>query len=125
MKRSNLTSSRSLLLLFAATSAALTPTAVSALDGTGTLRINTTNGWQAFEVISEGDDPAGDGFDHAMPGTFDGAGTYLLDSDTLRILNNHETSDASISEIDVGLKDLQAAIDNMINDGTYRICIRT
>jgi hypothetical protein len=33
----------------------------AALDG-GTLGIAPDNGWVAFEVITQGDDPAGDGF---------------------------------------------------------------
>ncbi len=117
MTRKMLTSSRTLLLLLAATGVALVPSAVSALDGNGTLRISTTNGWQAFEVISQGDNPPGDDFDHAMPGTFDGIGAYMVDEDTLRILSNHETGDASISEVNVDLASLQAAVANMIESG--------
>ena len=117
MTRKMLTSSRTLLLLLAATGVALVPSAVSALDGNGTLRISTTNGWQAFEVISQGDNPPGDDFDHAMPGTFDGIGAYMVYEDTLRILSNHETGDASISEVNVDLASLQAAVANMIESG--------
>lgn len=88
-----------------------------ALDG-GTLRVNTYNGWKAFEVISQNDDPAGDGYSHSMPSTFDGAGAWMVDPSTLRIQVNHETSDASISEVDLDFVNLQNAILNVINSGT-------
>ena len=87
----------------------------AALDGEGTLRIAPENGWKAFEVISQGDDPGGDGLDYAMPGTFDGAGAYLVDASTLRVIVNHETGDASISEVDLDLAQLEAAIQSMID----------
>ncbi len=94
-----------------------TQRAVHALDG-GALRVNPRNGWQAFEVISVDDDPAGDGFSWAMPGTFDGIGAWLPNSDTLRLQVNHETSDATISEVDLRLSDFKTAIGNMIDGGT-------
>jgi hypothetical protein len=109
---------RTVLGLSTLCAAVLVPSGASALDGTGTLRINPANGWLAFEVISEGDNPDGDGFDHAMPGTFDGAGAYMLDADTLRIMINHETSDASVSEVDIDLVGLQAAITNVMDSGS-------
>ncbi|MCB1616361.1 MAG: VCBS repeat-containing protein [Pseudomonadales bacterium] len=84
-----------------------------ALDG-GTLRLSTNNGWKAFEIISQGDNPGGDGYSHTMPGTFDGTGAVLVNSSTLRIQVNHETSDASISEVDLDIASLQSAISNMI-----------
>lgn len=87
-----------------------------ALDG-GALRLNTFNDWQAFEVISQTDDPANDGFNYPMPGIFDGAGAWLVDPATLRVIINHETSDAAISEVDLDLVELQAAISNMIVSG--------
>ena len=37
------------------------PNLANALDG-GTLRVNTYNGWKAFEIISSGENPTGDGF---------------------------------------------------------------
>ena len=89
----------------------------AALDGTGTLRIDPSNGWKAFELISEGDDPSDDGDDYSMPGTFDGAGAYLVDANTLRVLVNHETGDASVSEVDLALADLELAIERMIDTG--------
>ncbi|MEW5251756.1 hypothetical protein [Microbulbifer discodermiae] len=94
----------------------LVASSASAIDG-GTLRISTYNGWQAFEVITQGDNPSGDGFDHSMPGIFDGAGAFLLNPSTIRIQVNHETGDASISEVDVDVANLQTAIYNMINAG--------
>lgn len=87
------------------------------LDG-GTSRIATVNGWKAFEVITAGDDPAGDGFNYAIPGAFDGAGARLVDPTRLRVLVNHETDDASISEVDLDRVSLRAAIDSMIAIGT-------
>jgi hypothetical protein len=89
---------------------------VYALNGAA-LRLNTFNGFRAFEVITAGDDPGGDGYRYAMPGSFDGAGAWLVDPNTVRILVNHETADASISEVDLTLVGLQTAISNMINRG--------
>ena len=88
-----------------------------ALDG-GTLRVNPRNGWQAFEIITTGDDPTDDGFNWSMPGTYDGLGAWLSDPSTLRILVNHETSDATISEVNLDLASFQSAIANAIADGT-------
>lgn len=87
------------------------------LDG-GTPRIVTHNGWKAFEVITQGDDPADDGFNYAMPGTFDGAGAWLVDEATVRVQLNHETSDASISEVDLDSAALREAIANVIESGS-------
>ena len=89
----------------------------SALDG-GTLRVLPRNGWKAIEVISQTDDPAGDGFAYVVPGTFDGIGAWLPEPSTLRIVVNHETGDASISEANLNLADFQSAIANMIAGGT-------
>ena len=90
-----------------------------ALDG-GTLRVtpNATNGWQAFEVISKGDNPAGDGFAWSMPATFDGMGASISDPLTLRVQVNHEISDAPISEVNLILANFKTAIGNMISGGT-------
>jgi len=87
-----------------------------AIDG-GTLRVNTLNGWEAFEVITQGDNPTGDGFNYSMPSIFDGASAWLVDPFTLRVQVNHEKTDASISEIDLNLANLRAAISNMIDNG--------
>jgi len=88
----------------------------TALDG-GTLRVNPFNGWRAFEVITQGDNPTGDGFNHSMPGTFDGAGAWMVDPATLRVLVNHETTDASVSEVDLDFVAFKTAIDNVIATG--------
>ncbi|HIF93701.1 MAG TPA: hypothetical protein EYG46_11725 [Myxococcales bacterium] len=85
-----------------------------ALDG-GTLRLNTFNGWKAFEVITQGDDPAGDGFSYSMLSTFDGVGAWLVDASTLRVLVNHETIDAAISEVNLDIVELQIATSGMID----------
>jgi cysteine-rich repeat protein len=94
----------------------LVANSASSLDG-GTLRLNTFNGWKAFEVISQGEDPSGDGFAHSMPSTFDGAGAWLVDASTLRVQVNHEIMDTSISEVNIDLADLQSAISNMMSNG--------
>lgn len=83
----------------------------------GTLRVNTYNGWLAFEIITVGDDPAGDGYDWSMPGTFDGIGAREINGDTLRLLVNHETSDATISEVDLDSANLKTAVETMIDSG--------
>ena len=102
-------------LLFFAMGAAL-PRAAWSVDG-GTLRVNPTNGWRAFEVISQGDNPTGDGFNYSMPGTFDGAGAWRVDASTLRILVNHEEVDASVSQVDLDFAAFELAISNMIASG--------
>jgi hypothetical protein len=105
------------LTVFPLIAQCMIPSSADALDG-GTLRLNTFNGWRAFEVITQGDDPSGDGFIYSMLSTFDGAGAWLVDPLTLRVQVNHETSDAAISEVDLDLIDLQAAISNMISSGS-------
>jgi hypothetical protein len=95
----------------------LLATSAVALDG-GALRLEPYSGWKAFEVISAGEDPAGDGFSHSMPTNFDGAGAWLVDPATLRVQVNHEIGDTSISEVNLDLADLQTAISNMISGGT-------
>ncbi len=88
-----------------------------ALDG-GTLRVNPRNGWSAFEVITIGDDPAGDGFSWSMPERFDGLGAWLSDASTLRLQVNHEAIDATISEVNLDLANFRTAISNTISGGT-------
>ena len=83
----------------------------------GIRQVVPRNGWKAFEVISAGDNPGGDGFDWTMPQTFDGVGAQLLDSATLRLQVNHEVSDATISEVDLNLANLKTAIGNTISRG--------
>lgn len=118
MLRSAVFPSRTLSLpaLLCAVVCALALPPALALDG-GTLRVVTDNGWRAFEVITQGDDPSGDGFTYAMPGTFDGAGAWLVDPGTVRVQVNHETSDASISDVELDLADLRDAIANVIDTG--------
>lgn len=94
---------------------ALLPSAY-ALDG-GPLQMIPRNGWRAFEVITVGNNPAGDGFSYAMPGTFDGLGAWLPSASTLRLSINHETGDASVSEVNLNLADFKTAINNMIIGG--------
>ena len=92
------------------------PNLAGALNG-GTLRVTPYNGWKAFEIISSGENPSGDGFNYSMPGTFDGAGAWMVDATTLRVLVNHEQTVASISEVNLDLAALESAIDNMITVG--------
>jgi hypothetical protein len=87
-----------------------------AIDG-ATLRVNGRNGWRAFEIISVNNNPANDGINYAMPGTFDGIGAWLPDPSTLRILVNHETGDGSVSEVNVNLQNFKTAIENMRTTG--------
>ncbi len=90
-----------------------------ALDGDPLkLRLTTLNGWKAFELISVNDNPAGDGITYALPGTFDGIGVWSPTASTLRILVNHETADASVSEINLNYTNFKTAITNVINTGS-------
>lgn len=116
MHRTNPISLR--LALLSLVAQCLFPVSANALVDGGTLRLNTFNGWKAFEVISQGDDPAGDGFAYSMPGNFDGIGAWLVDPLTLRVQVNHETTDASTSEVNLDLAALQVAIGNMISGGS-------
>ena len=106
-----------LVVVFATAVNILLVRSTYALDG-GTLRVNALNGWKALEVISVSDDPSGDGFTWAMPGTFDGIGAWSPDSSTLRVQVNHETGDATISEVNLDLTNFQSAITNTINLGS-------
>lgn len=99
-------------LLLGATLLPLFAPPVLALNG-GVSRVTTANGWKTFEVISQGDNPAG-GTNHAMPALYDGTGAFLVDPTTLRILINHENTDASVSEVDLNIPNLKLAISNMI-----------
>ena len=102
----------------AAAAAAVTSGAGSAfaLDG-GPLLVTPRNGWKAFEVITQGNDPAGDGFTYALPTTFDGLGAWTPNASTLRLALNHETGDASVSEVNLNLANFQTAITNAISTG--------
>ena len=80
-------------------------------------RVVARNGWKAVGIIGSGDDPRGDGFAWAMPGNFDGLGAQLVDGATLRVQVNHELLGATISQVDLNLAALQAAIAATINKG--------
>jgi hypothetical protein len=98
--------------------AAFAPSSAYAVDG-GTLRVAPRNGWKAFEVITVGNDPAGDGFNYAMPDTFDGIGALVLpDAATMRLWVNHENAPATVSEVNLNLANLKTAITNVRNTGT-------
>lgn len=90
---------------------------VYAIDG-GALLVNPRNGWKAFEVITVGDDPAGDGVTWAMPRTFDGLGAWLPNESTMRVQVNHEVTNATISEVNLDLRSFKTAISNMISSGS-------
>jgi hypothetical protein len=63
------------------------------------------------------DNPLEDGFDWSMPGAFDGLGAWRPDAVTLRLQINHETNDATISEVNLDFSNFQRAISNTIHDG--------
>src|SRR6188472_4193766 len=85
-----------------------------AING-GTLKVFPRNGWRAFELISYGNDPVGDGITFAMPDTFDGIGAWMPAAATLRLNINHENSDSNVSEVNLNLANFQTAIRNVIN----------
>lgn len=93
------------------------PEKASAIDG-GLLLINHRNGWKGFEVITEGDDPTGDGFAWSMLDDFDGIGARIVSGTTLRLQVNHERSDATISEVNLDLEAFTTAISNTIATGS-------
>ena len=93
-------------------------TTVKAIDGAGTLQVTPRNGWKAFEVISQGNDPVGDGITYGIPSTFDGMGAWLPSANVLRISLNSEASDASIAEINLNLTNFKTAVSNMIANGS-------
>jgi hypothetical protein len=83
-------------------------------DGDGTPQLEPYNGWKILEVISEGDNPNGD---YEMPHDFDGLGAWLIVSDTLRFLINHETmGDSTISEVNVNVSALQSILVDMMHN---------
>lgn len=86
-----------------------------ALNG-GTLRVTPRNSWRAFEVITVGNNPV-DAYSWVMPDTFDGVGAWMPDTATLRVQINHENTDATVSEVNLGLGNFQTAIRNVINTG--------
>ena len=73
-------------------------TPAMALDGANPLNLNTLNGWNGFELVTQGDDISAfsdPGYGTtASRGTYDGLGAYLS-GNTLSIFVNHEvTNDA-------------------------------
>ena len=112
------------LLLWIATT---TTTLVHALNGDSSkLSLDTYLGWKAFEIITQGDTDGSNGY--TLPGELDGIGAYMStrweDSDTLRVLVNHETgracdteNPATVTQIDLDLSTLQRAIENMRING--------
>jgi len=84
------------------------------------LTFNTHFGWKAFEVITQGD-KSGTGY--VVAGEMDGIGAFLKDSDTLRVLINHETgracdpdTEATVTEVDIDLVKFKSALSNMIRN---------
>ena len=67
----------------------LFPFAAVAING-GESRIQTFNGWNPIEIISEGDSmpAAGAPDEWHLPGVFDGAGAYLAELDDV---GDHQT----------------------------------
>ena len=102
---------RKIAIAIASACGAVTSPAL-AVDGTGTLTVTPLNNWKAVEIITGGDVVSG----YALPGTFDGMGAWLSAPNELRIELNHETNDASISEINLNLTNFKIAIDNTINN---------
>ena len=94
---------------------------VHALNGDPSkLGLDTYLGWQAFEIITQGDT---NGKGYTLPGELDGVGAYRVE-DTLRVLSNHETGRACdtentsvVTQIDLDLSRLQQAVLNMRNTG--------
>lgn len=104
-------------LFLACVVVATASTRAFAVDG-GTPLLNYRNGWRGFEVITEGDDPTGDGETWAMMSFFDGIGARVVGEGTLRLQVNHENGDAAISEVNLDLEAFQTAIGNTIASGT-------
>ena len=87
-------------------------------DGNNTLELSTFNGWDAFELVTEGDNiiaisDAGYG-STASRRKCDGLGGYLS-QETLSIFINHETGTAAVSRLDLDLSDFQQALDSIID----------
>jgi hypothetical protein len=93
-----------------------------------TLRLNTFNGWKAFEAITAGNNPSG-GVNYTLPSgsaKFDGIGAWKPDDDTMRVLVNHELTDGGITEVEFDVSELQDAIlsviagsNNTVGGATY------
>lgn len=63
--------------------------------------------WQAVEIITQGDSTTAD---WSMPPIFDGLGAYIEDDDKLYFLVNHETAEATISQVQVDRTMLEARL---------------
>jgi len=92
----------------------------TALDGNNSLELNLFNSWDAFELVTHGDDisaisDTGYGTT-ATRSVYDGLGGYLSGG-TLSIFINHETTPASISRLELDLSDFQQAIASTIDSG--------
>jgi hypothetical protein len=86
---------------------------IEAING-ATLRLETFNSWKAFEIITERDNPTGS---WELPDDFDGAGAWLVDSNTLRVVVNHENEGSTISEVNIDFANFKKAIVNTIATG--------
>ncbi len=92
-----------------------------ALDGASPLQLSTLNGWDAFELVTQGNNisaisDSGYGTT-ASRGVYDGLGAYL-NGTTLSIFVNHEvTNNAAISRVDLNLADFQQSIASTIDNG--------
>ncbi len=84
------------------------------------VNLTARNGWQAFEIVTQGDDisqiaDAGYG-SIATRGKYDGLGVYRSGGD-LSIWINHENSTAAISRVDLDFNDYRQAIQSTIDGG--------
>jgi hypothetical protein len=92
-----------------------------AIDGTDPIQMSTFNGWDAFELVTQGNNIStisDSGYGATASRTkYDGLGSYL-DGNTLSIFVNHESSsDAAISRVDVDLNTFRQAINSTIDGG--------
>lgn len=113
---------RAVMLLAAFTVALFvaSPYDASALDGANAPQLTPLAGWDAFELVTQGDNIttiADAGYGTTVTrGTFDGLGGHLSGG-TLSVYINHETSSAAISRVDLGLAKLQQALQSTIDGG--------
>lgn len=91
-----------------------------ALDGATSLEITPANSWRALEIYTGGNTLSNAlatsdyRTNYAGKGKWDGTDAYALDSNTVRVLFNHEVNPAAISNIDLN----RTAIRNWIAAGT-------
>mmetsp|Transcript_21630 Transcript_21630/g.60144 ORF Transcript_21630/g.60144 Transcript_21630/m.60144 type:complete len:785 (+) Transcript_21630:318-2672(+) len=121
------TPSRGLLWsMVAAGGLGLLPCVVKAASGNREPMIRPMEGWEALEIISEGDNPTG----WEIPDEMDGVGAFLVPrqsaaGDLLRVHVNHEDDgEATISEINLNkgrlkeaISDILGSVDRGKNDG--------